>query len=119
MLIKAGSVLIIPRSSKMQADVSDDIADNGQLNLQPERVTRRTTIKAGKKDTVASIARRYKVSAKEVADWNDTSPTGHFSPGQSVVVYVAVRTSSHVKHAGKTAARKQATTKKPAKTAKR
>jgi membrane-bound lytic murein transglycosylase D len=98
MLIKAGSVLIVPRSSKMQADVSDDIADNGQLNLQSEAVTRKTTIKAGKKDTVASIARRYRVSAKQVADWNSTSPSARFTAGQQVVVYVPVRTATRTAH---------------------
>ena len=56
MLIKAGSVLIVPRSAKVQNDVTSHVADNGQLNLAPERVTRRTTVKAGKRDSVASIA---------------------------------------------------------------
>ena len=36
MLIKAGSVLIVPRSAKMQDDVAGHVADNGQLNLAPE-----------------------------------------------------------------------------------
>src|SRR5512133_2093176 len=36
MLIKAGSVLIVPRSAKMQDDVASHVADNGQLNLAPE-----------------------------------------------------------------------------------
>jgi membrane-bound lytic murein transglycosylase D len=119
MLIKAGSVLIVPRSSKTQADVADEIADNGQLNLQPERVTRRMTIKAGKKDTVASIARRYKVSAKQVAEWNDIAPSSAFKAGQQVVVYVPVRTSARSAHATKTAGKKkQAATTSKRKTAK-
>jgi membrane-bound lytic murein transglycosylase D len=118
MMIKAGSVLIVPRSSKTQADVSDEIADNGQLNLQPERVTRRMTIKAGKRDTVASIARRYKVSAKDVAEWNETHASAAFKPGQPVVVYVSVRTGTHAKHGRKSVARKGGS-KKSAKTAKK
>ncbi len=69
MLIKAGSVLIVPRTAKTQDDVASHVADNGQLSLAPEIVTRRTAVKAGKHDTVASIARRYKLSA---ARW----PTG-------------------------------------------
>jgi membrane-bound lytic murein transglycosylase D len=114
MLIKAGSVLIVPRSSKIQADVDDEIADNGQLTLVSERVTRRTTIKAGKKDTVASVARRYKVSAKQVAEWNDVSPTSAFKAGQQVVVYVPVKTVIRTSHArkGKPAARAKSSAKK-------
>jgi membrane-bound lytic murein transglycosylase D len=125
MIIKAGSVLIVPRSVKAQADVSDDLADNGQLNLQPEAVTRKMLVKAGKKDTVASLARRYKVTPKQLADWNDTAPTAKFAAGQQVVVYVpvkTVRTAAHGKkgavataHSGK----KQAAAKKPTSTAKR
>ena len=126
MLIKAGSVLIVPRSSKMQDDVADDIADNGQLNLQSEAVTRKMMVKAGKKDTVASIARRYKVSAKQVAEWNSTSAAGSFHAGQQVVVYVPVRTTkvAHTRkgaptHAKSSTGKKQAASaKKPTKTAK-
>jgi membrane-bound lytic murein transglycosylase D len=93
MLIKAGSVLIVPRSAKMNRDVADHIADNGQLNLAPERVTRRTTVRAGKRDTVRSIARRYRLSAAQVADWNDVGVSAAFRPGQRVVVYLPVRSA--------------------------
>jgi len=121
MLIKAGSVLIVPRSAKMQDDVADDIADNGQLNLQSEVVTRKTTIKAGKKDTVASIARRYKVTAAQVAEWNSTATNASFHPGQPIIVYVAVKTAPHarkaVAHKG-TGKKTAASAAKPAKTAK-
>ncbi len=96
MLIKAGSVLIVPRSAKMNRDVADHIADNGQLNLAPERVTRRTTVKAGKRDTVRSIARRYRLSAAQVADWNDVGVSAAFKPGQRVVVYLPVRSAARV-----------------------
>lgn len=114
MLIKAGSVLIVPRSSKVEADVDDEIADNAQLNLQPEHVTRRMTVKAGKKDTVASIARRYKVSARQVAEWNEIAPSAAFRAGQQVVVYVPVRTSTRTAHVTKTSARGKAAARKQA-----
>ena len=91
MLIKAGSVLIIPRSAKVQDDVTSHVADNGQLNLAPEHVTRKTTIKAGKHDTVASVARRYKLSAAQVADWNSVAASAAFHAGQQVVVYLPVK----------------------------
>jgi membrane-bound lytic murein transglycosylase D len=119
MLIKAGSVLIVPRSAKVQADVADEIADNGQLTLQPERVTRRMTIKARKKDTVASVARRYKVSAKELAGWNDMHPTASLSAGQQLVVYVPVRTGVRASHGRKPAAHRAGTRKQAASSPKR
>jgi membrane-bound lytic murein transglycosylase D len=92
MLIKAGSVLIVPRSAKVQADVTSHVADTGQLNLSPERVTRRATVKAGKRDTVASIAKRYRLSAAQVAEWNSVGAASAFKPGQQVVVYLPVKT---------------------------
>ena len=75
MLIKAGSTLIVPRSARVQEDVAAVVADTGHLSFQPEIVTRRTMVKAGRNDSVASIARRYKLSPANVAEWNDVSPT--------------------------------------------
>jgi membrane-bound lytic murein transglycosylase D len=115
MLIKAGSVLIVPRSAKMMDDVTNHVADNGQLNLAPEMVTRRTTIKAGKRDTVASIARRYRLSAAQVADWNDVGASAVFKAGQQVVVYLPVR--ARAKAAGSRAGHRKAASHSPARRA--
>ncbi len=94
MLIKTGSVLIVPRTAKMQDDVTSHLADNGQLSLAPENVTRRTTVKAGKNETVASVARRYKLSAAQVADWNEVAASAAFKAGQQVVLFVPVRAAT-------------------------
>ena len=91
MLIKAGSALMVPRATTTREDVSSHLADNGQLAFAPEVVTRRTTVRAGKGETVASIARRYKLSAASVADWNDVRANAAFKLGQQVVVYLPVR----------------------------
>jgi membrane-bound lytic murein transglycosylase D len=94
MLIKAGSVLIVPRGSANQADVTSRVADNAQLSLAPEIVTRRMVVKAGRRDSVASIARRYRVSAAQVAEWNHVGASAALRPGQQVVLHVPVRASS-------------------------
>jgi membrane-bound lytic murein transglycosylase D len=94
MLIKAGSVLIVPRSADVQNDVTSQVADHGQLNLSPEQVTRRTTVKAGKRDTVATIARRYRLKPAQVAEWNSVGASSGFKAGQQVVVYLPVRTGA-------------------------
>jgi len=67
------------------------VADSGHLSFQPEIVNRRTTIKAGRNDSVASIARRYKLAPSNVAEWNDVKPNHAFKRGYSVVVYLPVR----------------------------
>jgi membrane-bound lytic murein transglycosylase D len=91
MMIKAGSALIVPRSATTRQDVSSQLADNGQVALAPEIVTRRTSVRAAKGETVASLAKRYKVSAANVADWNDVKLNAAFKAGQQVVMYLPVR----------------------------
>lgn len=95
MLIKSGSTLVVPRSGKNAADVAEHVADNGQISLAPEAVTRRTTVKAGKHDTVASIAKRHRVSAASVADWNDVKVSAAFRAGQQVVLYLPVKAAGN------------------------
>jgi membrane-bound lytic murein transglycosylase D len=46
-------------------------------------------LRAGKRDTVTTVARRYKVSPSQVADWNQVSTGARFKPGQTIVVYLA------------------------------
>lgn len=93
MLIKGGSALIVPRTNAARDDVAEKVADNGQISLTPEAVTRRTTVRASKGDTVASLARRHRVSPANLADWNDVKTSAAFKAGQQVVLYLPVRAS--------------------------
>lgn len=92
-LIKAGSTLLVTRTNGLSSDVSERVADNGQLTLAPEIILKRRVVKAGKKDSVASIARRYQLSPDSVADWNKVSASSVFKAGQAVVVYLPASTS--------------------------
>ncbi|MEJ5989186.1 transglycosylase SLT domain-containing protein [Ramlibacter sp. PS3R-8] len=109
MLIKSGSVLIVPRGSASQSDVTSHVADNGQLSLAPEIVTRRMVVKAGPRDTVVSIALRYRLPASQVAEWNNLSAAAAFKPGQQVVLHVAARAPVAVKVPDKAVVRTSAT----------
>lgn len=89
MLVKAGSTLLVPRPEHREQDVSEALADNATMALAPDLPPlRRVSFKAGKRDSVASIAKRYRVSAQQVAQWNRTSASASFGKGQSVVVFV-------------------------------
>ncbi len=106
MLIKAGSTLLVPRSSQRSADVSEHLADNAMMALAPDvPPLRRLALRAGKRDTVAGIARRYRVSASQVAQWNKTSTGARFARGQTIIVYVPQNSGARVADApaGKTA----------------
>ncbi len=110
MLIKAGSTLLVPRSAKSDTDVTSHIADNAQVSLAPEIVTRRTTVKARKGETVATIAKRYGLSAASVAQWNGVSAATAFKLGHQVVVFLPLK--SHVSSsAGKVSAVKRSASK--------
>lgn len=90
MVIRAGSSLLVPRSAQMQADVAVKLADNGQMSLAPEVVYKRSTVRAGKGETVASMARKYKTSASNIALWNKVSVNASFKPGQHVTLNLPV-----------------------------
>ena len=94
MLIKAGSTLLVPRGAKMSEDVAVHVADNAQVSLAPEIVTRRTTVRARKGETVASIAKRYGLSAANVAQWNDVGASSKFKLGQQVVMFLPIKARS-------------------------
>ena len=91
MLIKQGSTLLVPRSAKQQNDVSEHVADNGQVSFSPEIVLKRTMVKLRKSETVASIAKRYKVTVASVADWNKVGAASSFKAKQSVVLYLPIQ----------------------------
>ena len=90
MLIKAGSTLLVPRTAQTGSDVSSHVADNAQVSLAPEITTRRTTVKARKGESVASIASRYGLAAASVAGWNSVSAQTAFRPGQPVVLFLPI-----------------------------
>jgi hypothetical protein len=84
---------VVPRGNALLADVSSEIADTAMLTLSPEApLLRKTSLKAGHKDSVASVAKRYHVSAAQVAEWNQVGPGASFAPGQTIILYTAVTT---------------------------
>ncbi len=88
MLVTVGSTLLVPRAAHATANVSEQIADHGMMALSPEaRALRQLSFRAGKKgDSVAAVAKRYGLSADNVARSNGVSSTAHFAPGHVVRV---------------------------------
>lgn len=107
MLVKAGSTLLVPRAQHLLKDVSLHVADNAVMSLSPEALPpKRVTHRATRGDTVASVAKRYRVSSSQVALWNKVTTSASFSAGQSVVVFVpqkqpTVRSKSKAKKPAK------------------
>lgn len=89
MLVKAGSTLLVHRSEHRERDVSEALADNAMMALAPDvPPLRRMTLKAGKRDTVRTVAKRYGVSVDQVASWNKVGASARFKRGEQIVVYV-------------------------------
>ena len=101
MLIKAGSALLVPRPSKQEKDVTTKVADNGQLNLTPELILRKQIIKARKKDSLASVAQRYKVAVDDVAKWNKLSVDSPLKTGQKLMLMLPSKGNSKAKKSRK------------------
>ena len=84
-IIKKGSALVVPRKSG-QADVSEQIADSGQLNLAAERLAKAKTVRVQKGDTLASLARKHQVTPAQLAEWNRLKEGQALRAGQTLVV---------------------------------
>ncbi len=94
MLIKPGSTLLVPRPAHAQVDVTSAVADKGEVSFAPEMVQVRKLVKAGKGDSVATIAKRYATSPSNVAQWNKVAANANFKSGQNVVVYVSMNAAN-------------------------
>ena len=97
-LIKAGSALLVPRSDQVKTDISSSVAEKGQMALMPEVVTviKRSTVRARKGDSVASLAQRYGVTAGNLAEWNHISASGSLKKGQAVTLLLPSKVKASV-----------------------
>ncbi len=99
MRLKAGSTVMIPRSGRHDQDISASLADSAMLAMEPDLPdARRVVVRAGRRDTVTSVARRYGVSAGQVQSWNKLAGT-KLVAGQSLVLMVPVRGAGAVRAA--------------------
>ena len=116
MSLRAGSSLLVPRTGQRNTDVPLHVADNAQLNLQPDVVLQRSVVKARKGDTLARLAQRHGVSAVSVAGWNKLAVNAALKPGQQVTLMLPRRVS--LASGGPTAKKQAATTATTRKVAK-
>ncbi len=121
---KAGSTVLVPKPpSAPDKDIGQDIADNAMLAVEPDEPPRKKiTIKVGKRDSIDTIARRYKVKVAEIRHWNELK-NDQLTPGQSLKLEIrqpkkargaADRKSSNKNSADKKAGDKKGADKKPA-----
>lgn len=105
MLVKAGSTLLVPKTvHTADSDISQYVVDNASLSLTREatrRSTKKITVTATSKDSLTSLAKRYKVSTAQIKQWNNLA-SNTLKTGQKLRIEVAVRsTKSRTKVATK------------------
>ena len=88
MSVRSGSTLLVPRAANAMSDVSEHLADNATMALAPLVLpARRVTFRTGAMgDSVAAVARRYRLNPAMVAQWNKVGSQASFKAGQTVVV---------------------------------
>ena len=94
MVIKSGSTVVVRRSNGAAQAVASHVVNNAQLAYTPEIVLRRTSVRARKGDSIASVAARYDLPAATVAGWNHTNARAGLKRGQAVVLYLPVRAAA-------------------------
>jgi len=87
MLVRAGSTLLVPRPSEHTTEVPGHLADNAHLQLQPEVVLVKRSVKARKGENLSTLASRLGVSASELAQWNKLGAHAVLKAGQTLVAF--------------------------------
>jgi membrane-bound lytic murein transglycosylase D len=88
MMVTSGSTLLVHRKGQLDNDVTEHLADNGQLGLAPEVVLKRIAVRARKGDSLASLAARHGVSEANMAAWNKLKVNARVASGQSLTILV-------------------------------
>ena len=88
MMVKAGSTLLIPRNTRSEdSDISELVVEHASLSVARDNV-KRISFTTSKKDSLASLAKRYKVSTDQIKDWNNLKSDA-LKTGQKLQIEIA------------------------------
>jgi membrane-bound lytic murein transglycosylase D len=89
MVLKAGSTVLVPRTDETaQKDITQEVADNATLAMAPDVPdTKRINVTVKKKDTINTLASRYKVTIAQIKSWNNLSHD-KLASGQKLELHV-------------------------------
>ncbi len=109
-----GSTVLVPKlASDKDKDIATEVINNATLNVEADAPpAKRISIKVGKRDSLQSIAARYKVTPAQIREWNGLKKD-QLTAGQSLKLEVKARKKKVGKgHAGTLHANKTPATKK-------
>jgi len=99
--LAVGSTILVPRTeANADVDIAPDVAENARMQLESDAPDfRRVLIRAGRRDTLSSIAARNHVSVEQLKGWNNLHQD-RIAAGQSLQIQIpyrgAVRRVAHV-----------------------
>jgi len=99
MRLKSGSTVLVPKSGETsEKDISVDLAENAVMAVEPDVPDfRKIYVKVGKRDSLASIAQRYKVSVAQIKTWNNLHQD-KVANGQSLQIEVPNKAQAKASH---------------------
>ena len=92
--VTAGSVLLVKRTKSLDKDASAKLADTAQISLRREVRYKRTTLQFKAGETVAQVAKRYRISAKSLAKLNKLSVNTRLSSSNRLIAWLPVKSNS-------------------------
>jgi membrane-bound lytic murein transglycosylase D len=96
----------VPRTEEATAkEITPELADKATMVVVPDIVTRRIYVKAGKRDTLASVAKRNRVTIEQIKTWNNLR-SDKLANGQRLELHVPQRVVA--KKGGKTVVARKA-----------
>lgn len=100
--LKAGSTILVPKTEGAEEkDINAELVDNATMAVEPDVPdTRRITIKVGRHDSLASIAKRHNVSIAQIKSWNRLSRDS-VAKGQTLQLHVPKRMAAAKKKSSK------------------
>ncbi len=115
MLVKAGSTLLIPKSAKApDQDISMEIAEKAQLIIEKNPPPgRQVSFRVGKRDSLSSVARHYRVSVAQLKSWNNLKHD-NIAAGQTLQIHLPYVAATAAKGKPLRVAAHGAATAKPA-----
>lgn len=96
MRLKAGSTILVPKTAEsMNSDISVEVLETARLAVEPDVPdSRKVYVKVGKRDSLASIAHRHKVSVADLKEWNNLR-SDSVARGKSLVLHMPYRQAAH------------------------
>lgn len=92
MYVKAGSTILVPKSARSsEENIPTQVAEQAQLTIEKGSAgTRKIYVKLGKKENLATIAKRYKLSVADIKEWNNLRKD-QVSPGTKLALQIPIK----------------------------